>query len=92
MFDLEKAEKIIRRGLAVPRVRNRLMLLDLLAELCDLRGQFAEAMTIRVAAKSEFKLAQTPFVSAKKLQKLGAELKAAKNKLAPNPTRSGTKF
>ena len=92
MLDLEKAERIIRRGLAVPGLRNRVMLLDLLAEICDLLGKSADAVTIRAEAQSEFKLAQRPFVSVKELQKLGAELNAATNKLAPNPTRSGTKI
>jgi SEC-C motif-containing protein/tetratricopeptide repeat protein len=50
--DVARAEQILREGLAIPDVRDRAELLELLADLCDEQGRHAEAKDLWRQAKT----------------------------------------
>jgi preprotein translocase subunit SecA len=49
--DWQRAEQILREGLAVDRVRDRRDLLERLADVCEEQGRKAEAIELRKQAK-----------------------------------------
>ena len=76
--DWPRAEQILREGLAVDRVRDRLDMLERLADVCDKQGRKGEASELRKQAE--------PSVASAKItrQKIGRN--------EPCPCGSGKKF
>ena len=76
--DWQRAEQILREGLAVDQVRDRLDILERLADVCEQQGRKSEATELRKEAKRSVTATRVP------RQKIGRN--------EPCPCGSGKKF